>query len=152
MTFGVAHIVGDAAHPLHVEFAGQQKDGENEDDDAGQRPVHPKQEEKGAHKLKQRSDERGQTLGDKANHVGDVALEAVDKVARMNLAQRTPLGFEQAVEEALLHIVLSAHAEDGAHPTAADIDGHLNDYQTNDEGNGLRKRKAMVGSCGNING
>ena len=152
MALGVAHIVGDAAHSLHVEFAGQQEDGEYKDDDAGQRAVHPEEEEEGSGKLKQRGDERGQALGDEAHHIGDVALKAIDKVARVHLAQGPPLGLEQAVEEALLHIVLCANAEDGAHPATANIDGHLDDNQANDEGDGLRKGEAVVGSCGYING
>ena len=83
---GVAHIVRNVAHPPHIQFAGNQKDGQDHNHDTGQRAIHPEQQEKCTRELQDRSQQSRDILGGKRNYIVDILLQAVDQITGMEAA------------------------------------------------------------------
>ena len=59
--------------------------------------------------------------GEKNDHITHVNLQTVEHIARMSRLLSVPFGVQKAVEQLLLHTVLSLDAEDILYPNAGNI-------------------------------
>ena len=105
------------AHAFHIEFPGNDKEGQNAHNDEGQGAVHEEKEQEGPDKLTQGGDERRHRLGGEAYHIGHVPFYAVGQIARMVCPQVGPRALQQMGEQVAAHLVLRLHTQNGLDPT-----------------------------------
>ena len=130
---GVAHLTGEVTHTAHIDLAEHHKEGQQSDGDDRQQPVESKEIGKSTEEEKHHTERIGQGFGNEGDDIADVALKAVDDIARVSPFAPVPFGAEYTVEHVLLHAVLRLHAQHVAYPDRGYVDGKVDKHQPTHE-------------------
>ena len=128
-----ANVLCQFAHTIDIHLAEPNEHRQDGHGDKSQHGVHGEEIAERANKHGKHRQGVWYGLGEEVDDIGDVKLQAVEHVARMEVLLAMPARAENAVEHALLHAVLGADAKKVLHPRAADVEQEVaKNQQTHD--------------------
>ena len=144
-----AGSVAQSSHGACIRLGREREEGNQKDDDDGERVVHEKEQAERSDELSDCGEDCGHGFSRETHHVCHVSFQSVGQCCGVVAFERDPLTAEQSLKEFSSHVVLRFDAQDGSNPSASQGDGNS---QHHEEGNqcqcGMQVGGGIVGRRG----